>query len=59
PPFIFITAYDTEEARCQAKRQGAVAYFRKPVDGQALLDAINWALSRCVEGDQSEAASAF
>lgn len=47
---IFVTAYDTDEARAQAKKAGAVAYFRKPVDDQALLDAIHWALSR-EEGD--------
>ena len=44
-PVIFVTAHDTEETRAQAKSQGAVAYFRKPVDDQALLDAIDWALS--------------
>lgn len=43
--FIFVTAYDTEEVRAQAKKDGAVAYFRKPVDDQALLDAIGWAMS--------------
>lgn len=43
--FIFVTAYDTEDVRAQAKKDGAVAYFRKPVDDQALLDAIGWAMS--------------
>ena len=47
--FIFVTAYDTEEVRAQAKRDGAVAYFRKPVDDQALLDAIGWAMSHAEE----------
>ena len=47
--FIFVTAYDTEEVRSQAKRDGAVAYFRKPVDDQALLDAIGWAMSHAEE----------
>ncbi len=46
---IFVTAYDTPEARAQAKRAGAIAYFRKPVDDQALIDAIEWALSRTEE----------
>ena len=54
-PVIFITAYDTEEARCQAKKQGAIAYFRKPVDDQALLDAIEWSLSQCGDGEKLEA----
>jgi two-component system, LuxR family, response regulator FixJ len=44
--FIFVTAFDTEDARAKAKRAGAVAYFRKPVDDRALIDAIEWALSR-------------
>jgi FixJ family two-component response regulator len=47
--FIFVTAYDTEEVRAQAKKDGAVAYFRKPVDDQALLDAIGWAMSHAEE----------
>ena len=45
-PVVYITAFDTEEIRAQAKKSGAVGYFRKPVDDQALLDAIQWALSR-------------
>ena len=44
-PVIFVTAYDTPETRGEAQRAGAAAYFRKPVDDQALLDAIAWALS--------------
>ena len=44
-PVIFVTAYDTAEARRLAREAGAVGYFRKPVDDQALLDAIQWALS--------------
>ena len=45
-PVIFVTAHDTDEARSQTKKAGAVGYFRKPVDDQALLDAIRWAVSR-------------
>jgi len=41
---IFVTAYDTEENRATAKRAGAAAFFNKPVDVQALLDAIIWAV---------------
>jgi FixJ family two-component response regulator len=44
-PVIFVTAHDTPETRDHAQSAGAVAYFRKPVDDQALLDAIAWALS--------------
>ncbi len=45
-PIIFITGYDTEQTRELAKRSGALGYFCKPIDDQALLDTINWALSR-------------
>ena len=45
-PVIFVTAHDTEETRRLARDAGAAGYFRKPVDDQALLDAIHWALSR-------------
>ncbi len=44
-PVIFITGFDTEKTRDEAKKVGAVGYFRKPVDDQALLDSIHWALS--------------
>jgi FixJ family two-component response regulator len=44
-PVILLTALDTNEVREEAKRSGAVDYLRKPVDGQALIDAILWALS--------------
>ena len=42
---IFVTGQDTPENRDRAQRLGAAAYFRKPVDDQALLDAIAWAHS--------------
>jgi two-component system response regulator TtrR len=47
-PVIFLTAFDTNEIRQQAKQAGAAAYFRKPVDDQALLDTIHWAISSCL-----------
>jgi FixJ family two-component response regulator len=43
-PVILVTAHDTQETRDNARRVGAAAYFRKPVDDQALLDAIAWAV---------------
>jgi FixJ family two-component response regulator len=49
-PFIFVTAHDTPETREIARMVGATAYFRKPVDGQALLDAIAWAHSHFKAG---------
>lgn len=45
-PVIFITGFDSPETREQAKKAGAAGYFRKPLDGQALLDTIKWALAR-------------
>jgi FixJ family two-component response regulator len=45
-PVILVTAHDTAETREAAHRMGAAAYFRKPVDDQALLDAIVWAMSK-------------
>ena len=44
-PVIFITGFDTAKTRRQAMKSGASGYFRKPVDDQALLDAIQWALT--------------
>lgn len=43
-PVIFLTAHDTTEMRAAAREAGAAGYFRKPVDTQALLDAIQWAV---------------
>ena len=47
-PLIFVTGHDSEESRNEAKALGAAAYFRKPVDDQALLDAIDLALEFAV-----------
>ncbi len=44
-PVIFLTAFDSDEVRQQAKKAGAAGYFQKPVDDQALLDTIRWAIS--------------
>jgi FixJ family two-component response regulator len=44
-PVIFLTAFDSDENRKRAKQAGAVSYLQKPVDDQALLDTIHWALS--------------
>ena len=43
-PVIALSAQDDGETRERARTLGAVAFFRKPVDQQALLDAIRWAL---------------
>jgi len=41
---IILTADDNQDTRRIAKDIGAVGFFRKPVDGYALIDAINWSL---------------
>ena len=43
-PVIFLSAQDTEQTRVAAKRAGGAGFFRKPVDAQALLDAIEWVI---------------
>ena len=44
-PVIVISASDDAQIRERAHELGAVSFFRKPVDDQALLDAIWWAIS--------------
>lgn len=44
-PVVFITAMEGLELREQALQSGAVAWLRKPVDDQVLLNTINLALS--------------
>lgn len=42
---IIVTTVDDDlETKHKAQRIKAAALFRKPVDGKALLDAIDWAL---------------
>ena len=43
-PVIALSAQDDDESRNCARELGAVAFFRKPVDDQALLDSIRWLL---------------
>lgn len=43
---IALSAMDTPETREQARKLGATSFFRKPVDDQALLDAIHWAMGK-------------
>ena len=43
-PTIYITAHDDAATRRRIEESGAVAHFWKPVDGQALLDAIRLAI---------------
>ncbi len=45
---IALSAQDDDKTRERARKLGAVSFFRKPVDDQALLDAIQWTMD---EGD--------
>ena len=44
-PVVIITGHDSDETRDRALSGFPVAYLRKPVNDQALLDAIELALS--------------
>ncbi len=46
-PVIVVSASDDPQTREYARQVGAVAFLQKPVDDQALLDAILWALTGC------------
>ena len=41
---IAISALDDPPTQEVARELGALAFFRKPVDGQALIDSIHWAI---------------
>lgn len=43
-PVIVITSHDDKASRECAKKYGAIAYLRKPVDGTALIDLIKYKL---------------
>ena len=43
-PVIFLTDCDTNRTRREARQMGAWGYFRKPIDEQALCDAITFAV---------------
>lgn len=43
-PVIAVSARDDAETSLLARQLGARFFFRKPVDDQALLDAIHWVL---------------
>ena len=43
-PIIFITAFPEDRIRKRAKAAGAVGFFSKPVDSQALIQCLDTAL---------------
>ncbi|UCC53434.1 MAG: response regulator [Anaerolineaceae bacterium] len=53
-PIIIVTAHDDRQSRRQALRLNAIGYFRKPIDGTALLDAIAWAMQKSLRENNHE-----
>lgn len=49
-PVIAVSARDDAETARAARELGVHAFFRKPVDDQALIDAIRWAIGSDKEG---------
>jgi FixJ family two-component response regulator len=45
-PIVFVTAHGEAEKRAQAVRNGAVAFLAKPLNDEALVDAIRSARNR-------------
>jgi FixJ family two-component response regulator len=43
-PIIFVTAHDNQANRRRAAEAGAVAFFAKPFDGEALVGVVETAL---------------
>jgi FixJ family two-component response regulator len=43
-PFIIISADDDSKIRQRAHKMKAAGFFRKPIDGHALVDSIDWAI---------------
>ena len=54
-PIIVVSADDDSKTRQAARRLNAAAFFRKPVDGSALLDAIDWAVRGKLENHNTDA----
>ncbi len=43
-PFIIISGDDDSKSRQRAHEMNAAGFFRKPIDGIALIDAVDWAI---------------
>ena len=51
-PIILLSKTDKPELRQRARELGAAGFYREPMDGEALLDAIQWALDDVINSDQ-------
>lgn len=56
-PVVVITGHGDVEACRRAFQHGAVDFLTKPVDEQALIDAVNLALERLAKGQPVQSAS--
>jgi len=56
-PVIFVTAVEDDAFRERALKTNAAGFFRKPIDGPALLDSIAWALDKHKQDVQKKDAS--
>jgi FixJ family two-component response regulator len=54
-PVIAVSARDDDETRRQARELDARVFFRKPVDAQALLDAIAWIVQKQASAPSADA----
>lgn len=52
-PVIILTGYDEYTNRNSAKKYGALAYLRKPVDSSALLDLIKFNLEAHIKTNEN------
>ena len=43
-PVVFVSADDSDVNRGRVRAVGGYGLFRKPVDSQALIDAVRWAI---------------
>lgn len=51
-PVIVVTAFGNSRHRERARRLGVKAFFGKPIDDQALVDAIHWAIEKAEDVSQ-------
>lgn len=58
-PVIAVSARESDEVRAAARALGARFFLHKPVDDQALLDAIAWVSENAHGGDSREEPSSI
>lgn len=48
-PVVFVSADDSDASRSKVRAVGGLGLYRKPVDSQALIDAVRWAIDARTE----------